>query len=107
MGHEVVGTFWQVLHWGPLIALSVIFTISTVAMKCNAMWWPPFDSPGGLVHFLFFTFWVLLTLYNYFMAMVRGPGFIPLGWKPVSFGWGGGGGVFFIVFPFMNFLHIE
>ena len=84
MGHEVVGTFWQVLHWGPLLALSVIFTVAAVTMKCNAMWWPPFYSIGGFINtFVFLTF-VTLTLYNYFMAMIRGPGFIPYGWKPVS-----------------------
>lgn len=84
MGHEVVGTLWQVFHWGPLVALSVIFTISAVAMKCNAMWWPPFNSTGGFIHLIIFLTWVTLTLYNYFMAMFKGPGFVPHGWKPVS-----------------------
>lgn len=82
MGYEVVGTWRQVLHWGPLLALSVILTISVVSVKCMVMWWPPFESTGGLVHMLTFLSWVFLTLYNYFLAMMRGPGFVPLGWKP-------------------------
>ncbi|KAK7113258.1 palmitoyltransferase ZDHHC6-like isoform X2 [Littorina saxatilis] len=82
MGHEVVGTAWQVLHWGPILALSVIFTISAVAVKCCAMWWPPFDTIGGALNLLLFLTLVTLTLYNYFMAMFRGPGFVPIGWKP-------------------------
>ncbi|XP_076442493.1 palmitoyltransferase ZDHHC6-like isoform X1 [Babylonia areolata] len=82
MGHEVVGTWRQVFHWGPFLALSVIFTISTVTIKCAAMWWPPTHSLGGFLHLLAFLTWVLLTLFNYFMAMLKGPGFVPLGWKP-------------------------
>ncbi|KAK7501478.1 hypothetical protein BaRGS_00007282 [Batillaria attramentaria] len=82
MGHEVVGTWRQVFHWGPFLALAVIFTISTVAIKCDLMWWPPFRTVGGAVNLIIFLTWVLLTLYNYFMAMFKGPGFVPLGWKP-------------------------
>ncbi|KAL8602790.1 hypothetical protein ACOMHN_055173 [Nucella lapillus] len=82
MGYEVVGTWRQILHWGPFLALSVIFTISTVTVKCAAMWWPPADSPAGFLHLAGFLGWVLLTLWNYFMAMFKGPGFVPLEWKP-------------------------
>lgn len=82
MGYEVVGTWRQVFHWGPIVALSVIFTISIVTIKCNSMWWPPLDSIGGAVNMAVFLTWVVLTLYNYFMAMFKGPGCVPLGWRP-------------------------
>lgn len=84
MGYQVVGTWRQVLHWGPLIALSVIFTISIMTVKCGLMWWPPTQSWGGALNMTVFLTWVLLTLFNYFNAMFRGPGFVPLEWKPVS-----------------------
>ncbi|PVD39528.1 hypothetical protein C0Q70_02162 [Pomacea canaliculata] len=82
MGYQVVGTWRQVLHWGPLIALSVIFTISIMTVKCGLMWWPPTQSWGGALNMTVFLTWVLLTLFNYFNAMFRGPGFVPLEWKP-------------------------
>ncbi|XP_005104338.1 palmitoyltransferase ZDHHC6 isoform X2 [Aplysia californica] len=82
MGYEVVGTWRQFFHWGPLLALGVIFTISWVTIRCDLMWWPPHLSIGGFINFLLFVTWVALTLYNYFAACMKGPGFIPLEWKP-------------------------
>ncbi|CAL1527464.1 unnamed protein product [Lymnaea stagnalis] len=82
MGYEVVGTWRQFFHWGPILALSVIFTISWVAIRCHVMWWPPHLSIGGFLNFICFLFWVSLTLFNYFAACIRGPGFVPMKWRP-------------------------
>ncbi|KAK7005090.1 palmitoyltransferase ZDHHC6 [Biomphalaria glabrata] len=82
MGYERVGTWKQFLHWGPGIALSIIFTISWVAIRCHVMWWPPHHSLAAFVNFTSFILWVTLTLYNYFAACVKGPGFVPLKWRP-------------------------
>ena len=36
------------------------------------------------MHFLVFLLWNFLTLYNYFLSAFKGPGFVPLEWRPVS-----------------------
>lgn len=83
MGYEAVGTWKQFIHWGPILALTVIFTISWVTIRCHIMWWPPYLSLGGFCNIMVFLLWVTLTLYNYFAACVKGPGVVPLSWKPV------------------------
>ncbi len=72
----------SVLHWGPLVALTIIVTLafSTVyilaygyreipfAMRVNAAVWAVL---------------VCIVLYNFFMAMYTGPGAVPQGWVRV------------------------
>ena len=79
----VWGKIRQLIHYGPILALSIIFFISYATIKCNLMYWP-LDYPGGLKHFCVFLLWNFLTLYNYFQAAFKGPGFVPYEWKPVS-----------------------
>ncbi|KAJ8319067.1 hypothetical protein KUTeg_004158 [Tegillarca granosa] len=71
----------QIFHWGPIVALTVIFMISGVGLKCLLMWWPV-NSHGGLIHLVIYLQWVVTILYNYFLAAFKGPGFVPLGWMP-------------------------
>ncbi|KAL3875783.1 hypothetical protein ACJMK2_033700 [Sinanodonta woodiana] len=71
----------QLIHWGPIIALSIIFFVANMAIKCDFRWWPISES-GGFLNLVIFVSWVVLTLYNYFLAAFKGPGFVPLGWKP-------------------------
>ncbi|XP_064618042.1 palmitoyltransferase ZDHHC6-like [Liolophura sinensis] len=73
----------QLFHWGPILALTVIFTISTLTIICDLMWWP-LTSVGGIVNFIVFLFWNFLTLYNYFKAALIGPGFVSPGWEPAD-----------------------
>ncbi len=73
----------RLVHWGPILALSVIGTISTSAVMCAMQWWPV-HTFGGAVNMLVFLSWVVVTLYNFFTAAFTGPGFVPLGWQPVS-----------------------
>ena len=73
----------RLLHWGPCLALSIIFLISFMSVTCTLMWWPV-NTMGGLLNLLVFMMWDTLTLYNYFMAVFNGPGFVPYGWRPVS-----------------------
>ncbi|GFO38726.1 palmitoyltransferase [Plakobranchus ocellatus] len=82
MGYEVVGTWRQFFHWGPILALSVVFIISWITVRCHLMWWPPWESLGALLNITVFLMWVTLTLYNYFAACLKGPGFIPQSWTP-------------------------
>jgi palmitoyltransferase ZDHHC6 len=74
---------YRLLHWGPLIALSVIAAISLSTVVCHLQWWP-LKTPGALANAFVFALWNALTLYNFFRAAFVGPGYVPLGWKPVS-----------------------
>ena len=73
----------QVFYWGPILALSVIFIITVVGFKCSLMWWPVYTKGSWINLTIYFT-WLFLILYNYFLAAFKGPGFVPLGWEPVS-----------------------
>lgn len=75
----------RLCHWGPIIALSVIAICSTMAMLDSIIWYWPLDTTGGSINFIMLINWTVLILYNYFNAMFVGPGYIPLGWKPVRF----------------------
>lgn len=75
--------FMQLVHWGPILALSVIFLISAASLRNTLMWWPP-SYIGGLINLFIFLSWIVLTLYNYLLAAFKGPGFVPFGWEPVS-----------------------
>lgn len=73
----------RLCHWGPVIALTVIAVCSTMAILDSVLWYWPLDTTGGSVNFIMLINWTVLILYNYFNAMFVGPGYIPLGWKPV------------------------
>lgn len=73
----------RLCHWGPVIALSVIAICSTMAILDSIIWYWPLDTTGGSINFIMLLNWTVLILYNYFNAMFVGPGYIPLGWKPV------------------------
>ncbi|KTF85169.1 hypothetical protein cypCar_00043478 [Cyprinus carpio] len=81
--HEVKRLF----HWGPIIALTVIGVCSSMAILDSIIWYWPLDTTGGSINFIMLINWTVLILYNYFNAMFVGPGYIPLEWKPISFGW--------------------
>jgi len=82
MSYEVVGTWRQFFHWGPLLALGVIGTVTSVTVNIDLMWWPPLNSVGGFCNLAVFLSWVALTLFHYFSACIKGPGFVCPGWKP-------------------------
>ena len=73
----------RLCHWGPVIALTVIAICSSMAILDSVIWYWPLDTTGGSVNFIMLINWTVLILYNYFNAMFVGPGYIPLGWKPV------------------------
>lgn len=73
----------QLVHWGPILALSVIFLISAASLRNTLMWWPP-SYIGGLINLFIFLSWIVLTLYNYLLAAFKGPGFVPFGWEPAE-----------------------
>ncbi|KAH0506973.1 Palmitoyltransferase ZDHHC6 [Microtus ochrogaster] len=77
----------RLCHWGPIIALGVIAICSTMAMIDSILWYWPLHTTGGSVNFIMLINWTVMIIYNYFNAMFAGPGFVPRGWKPLSFGW--------------------
>ncbi|XP_054493451.2 palmitoyltransferase ZDHHC6 isoform X4 [Agelaius phoeniceus] len=77
----------RLCHWGPAVALAVVAVCSATAMADAALWYWPLDTAGGSVNFVMLLNWTVMILYNYFSAMFVGPGYVPLGWTPISFGW--------------------
>jgi len=73
---------WRVLHWGPLVAIGIIKWVSLATVYCSTMWWPPAGSVGGLAFLSSFLFFAGMTMFHFLSAMVDGPGYLPLGWKP-------------------------
>ncbi|ELW62083.1 putative palmitoyltransferase ZDHHC6 [Tupaia chinensis] len=74
----------RLCHWGPIIALGVIAICSTMAMIDSVLWYWPLHTTGGSVNFIMLINWTVMIVYNYFNAMFVGPGFVPLGWKPMK-----------------------
>ncbi|PKU27439.1 palmitoyltransferase zdhhc6 [Limosa lapponica baueri] len=79
-----LGQARRLCHWGPLVALAVVAVCSATAMADAALWYWPLDTAGGSVNFIMLLNWTVMILYNYFSAMFVGPGYVPLGWTPVS-----------------------
>eukprot|EP00731_Ephydatia_muelleri_P005664 Em0002g1840a len=81
---EVLVRLRRVLHWGPLIALTII-TIVTISGSYSAiqLWARPkhrvtfFRWPNFIVMYA----WLFLILKNFYQAL-HGPGSLPRGWKP-------------------------
>ncbi|XP_055385109.1 palmitoyltransferase ZDHHC6 [Condylostylus longicornis] len=75
----VIGKF---LHWGPLTALGIIKCVTIVTLYMNSMWWPTNFSLGGKINQSLFLLLSSLATFNYIMATITGPGFLPKRWKP-------------------------
>lgn len=53
-----------------------------MTLHCTSMWWPR-NSLGGKLNSLVFLSLSGLTIYNFLSSVYHGPGYVPLGWKPV------------------------
>ncbi|KHJ97529.1 DHHC zinc finger domain protein [Oesophagostomum dentatum] len=73
----------RLLHWGPMIALSITFYIGCVSSYFAVMWWP-LTTIGGYLHLILFFFWNYSTMVNLARASFIGAGHVPLGWTPDS-----------------------
>lgn len=70
-----------IFHWGPLIALSIIFTLFLCGLYCILLWFPPWTSAASAVHLAVFVSWLVLIV-NYFLKSVwLGPGYLPDKWR--------------------------
>ncbi|KAJ8727307.1 hypothetical protein PYW07_001426 [Mythimna separata] len=74
--------FRRLLHWGPLSVLCIIKLITWAMVHLLGMWWPPHTSLAAALHAALFLGLAASTLYYFLQALLEGPGFIPLGWKP-------------------------
>lgn len=74
----------RIFHWGPLIALFIIKSITFSTLYMTSMFLPPLGSLWGCFNHIVFLSLVGCTLYNFFMAMFGGPGFVHFGWKPAK-----------------------
>jgi len=74
---------YRLLHWGPVLALSVTATISWSSFMCLLEWWP-ITSAAAVLNLVVFLLWHIVILYNFLHAVFVGPGYVPLDWKPVS-----------------------
>ena len=74
-------------HWGPIIAIIIIATVTLSSTYSALQLW---SLPASVVpymrgvHFCLMYLWLVPIFWNFFKAMKRGPGYVPLGWKPVS-----------------------
>ncbi|XP_063704465.1 palmitoyltransferase ZDHHC6 [Culicoides brevitarsis] len=74
--------FRRFLHFGPIIAISIIKSITFTTLYMNSMWWPPQQSLGGFINQTIFLMLSALTVFNFVMASLIGPGQLPLKWRP-------------------------
>uniref|UniRef100_A0A336M3M7 Palmitoyltransferase n=2 Tax=Culicoides sonorensis TaxID=179676 RepID=A0A336M3M7_CULSO len=81
MGAPPTG-FRRFLHFGPIIAISIINSITFTSLYMNSMWWPPQRSIGGFINQTIFLMLSALTVFNFVMASLIGPGQLPLKWRP-------------------------
>lgn len=53
-----------------------------MTLYMNSMWWPPNRSLAAFINQTIFLMLSALTIFNFIMASLCGPRFLPLGWKP-------------------------
>ena len=71
----------SLLHWGPLTALTIIFTLFIASVYSSLVWWPPVNVTG-ILNICLLVLFLFCILYNYIKAAWVGPGFVPSQWKP-------------------------
>lgn len=71
----------RLLHWGPIIALLIIGTITTSAIFTHYKCWPP-NSWRPFCNMVALISWLNIILYHFYRASAIGPGYVPNEWKP-------------------------
>lgn len=67
------------------LSLGIIKSITIMTLYMNSIWWPP-NTLGAFLNQSVFLILSALTVVNFVMASIVGPGLLPLRWKPkVSF----------------------
>ena len=73
----------SLFHWGPLVALSIIFTLFIGSIYSSLVWWPPNDTTSGVINIGLLVVFLVCILFNFIKAAWVGPGYVPHQWKPV------------------------
>ena len=74
---------FRLFHFGPLIALFIIFVCYVASVIDSMIWFmPTHNSVSGKINILVLTIWLVLILGNFFRAIFIGPGYVPKNWKP-------------------------
>lgn len=71
-----------ICHWGPLLALSIIWTLFLCGFYCILLWYPPWTSVASVIHLVVYVSWMILIMNYFIKSITLGPGYLPLGWKP-------------------------
>ena len=75
-----------VLHWGPLVAITIISVVTVTSTYSALQLW---SLPRSVVkyfrgtHFLLMYIWLIPIFWNFYKAMYT-HSYVPLKWKPVS-----------------------
>lgn len=68
------------LHWGPILAILMVFTIGLSTTLVHQAWWP-LTTPSGCFDLLLFFTWNYMVLRNMYLSSIIG-NFVDLGWSP-------------------------
>lgn len=82
MALNLLGSVRRFLHWGPLIAIGIIKSITIMTLYMNAMWWPAERSFGGFLNQAIFVMLSASTGFYFLAASLTGPRFLPFKWRP-------------------------
>lgn len=77
-----ISSIRRLFHWGPIIAISIIKCVTLMTLYMNSMWWPPNVSLAAFINQAVFLILSSLSAFNYLMALLVGPGYLPMKWKP-------------------------
>lgn len=76
------GMAYRLLHWGPIVALTIIIVLYLFSLLTVFVWFPP-DNAVGIFNLILLCVWLYLILKNFLKAAFLGPGHLPYQWKPV------------------------
>lgn len=72
----------RIIHFGPIIALSIIKCVTFTTLYFTSQWMYFLDSFFSSINYLMYYSFIAVVLYNFFSAVFVGPGFVPKEWKP-------------------------
>ncbi|CAG2102616.1 unnamed protein product [Medioppia subpectinata] len=81
---EVMSPLVRIIHFGPIIALSIIKCVFFTTLWLTSQWLRMTDSFIPFINYLLYYTFIAIVLYNFFSAVFVGPGFVPKGWRPES-----------------------
>lgn len=81
---KMISILFRFLHFGPIIALSIIKCVTFTTLYMTSQWLRMSDSFLAFINHLLYYTLIATTLYNFFSAIFVGPGFVPKGWAPTD-----------------------